>query len=217
MCGRYDIFTNAETLARRFHATWEEAGRYQPHYNAAPSQLLPLIRNDARDVITLGQWGFLPSWARGKPIKPMINARAETVAAKPMFRGAYTSHRCLVLAEGFYEWKQTDAGKIPYRITRTDGQPFAFAGLFSQYDVGGEEPRTTFTILTTAPNALMADIHHRMPVILLPNHEEAWLCAPRPALLIPYPSDAMRAYPVSRKVNNPHYDAPDVIDAVTSC
>jgi putative SOS response-associated peptidase YedK len=217
MCGRYTIYTKAEALQERFHAQMQE-GTYSPRYNAAPSQALPVILNTDSSHIVPAQWGFLPSWAKDKDIRPLINARAETAATKPMFRHAMKSNRCLVLADGFYEWKKTEAGKIPYRITLTSEEPFAFAGIWSVLETA-EKSLLTFAILTTTPNDLMKDIHNRMPVILPAAAEATWLDPTRDAgdvedLLQPYSAAVMTAYPVSKRVNIPSIDVPELITPI---
>ncbi|PSP85088.1 DUF159 family protein [Halobacteriales archaeon QS_1_68_17] len=232
MCGRYSIFTPPETLEDRFGATPERP--LEPRYNAAPGQELPVVTNDDPGTIRHLQWGLVPEWADDPGIgNDMINARAETLSEKPSFRAAYERRRCLVLADGFYEWTETDAGKQPYRVTLTGGEPFAMAGLWERWtpetaqtglgDFDGGTPETdpepleTFAIVTTEPNDLVADLHHRMSVILPSGEEKRWLAAdPDDAadLLVPHPADEMRAYPVSRAVNDPANDSPAVIEEV---
>jgi putative SOS response-associated peptidase YedK len=219
MCGRFTMATNAEALEERFHAhlATELAG---PTYNATPSQAQLTILNDHPDAIVRAAWGFVPEWADGRPdVKPLINARAETVATKPFFRDAFKRTRCLVLADGFYEWQRTGKGKVPYRIALKTEEPFAFAGIWSTvHDTqGGVQP--TFAILTTEANALVAQIHTRMPVILREQDEENWLNPSLAldavqALLKPLPAELLMAYEVSPKVNSPVYNTPDVLEPV---
>ena len=173
MCGRYTIYTKAEALPERFHAS-VQGDFLTPRYNAAPSQALPVILNTDSAHIVAAAWGFLPSWAKDKDFRPIINARAETVADKPMFRHAFKSNRCLVLADGFYEWQKTEAGKIPYHITLDTEEPFAFAGIWNVLETA-DKALLTFAIVTTEPNSLMKKIHNRMPVILNPSDEAKWL------------------------------------------
>lgn len=217
MCGRYTISVPDDELQERFDAQIREMF-YHPRYNAAPSQALPVILNTDSAHIVPAEWGFSPSWAKDKGFKPVINARAETAAEKPMFRHALKGNRCLVLADGFYEWKKTEAGKVPYRITLANEEPFAFAGIWNVLEKEDNAP-LTFAILTTAPNELMQDIHNRMPVILPAAAEAAWLDPTKDAgdvkdLLQPYSAADMTAYPVSKKVNIPSIDAPELIEAV---
>lgn len=218
MCGRFTIFADPERLAERFHASLPETD-LQPRYNAAPTQFLPVILNEDPLAIELLQWGLVPLWAKDPSIgSRMINARSETLAEKPAFRAAFKKRRCLVLADGFYEWlrstpeaggrsgQKAPGGKQPMRITLASGEPFAFAGLWETWDAPDGSPMRTFTIITCEPNDLVAPIHNRMPAILLPEHESIWLDnAAEPAIwqdiLRPYPADRMTAYPVSRRVN----------------
>ena len=219
MCGRYTVSTSAASLETRFHAQ-APAGMFAPSYNAAPSHALPTIFNIEPHVITLSAWGFLPEWADGRrDVKPLINARAETAATKPFFRHAFRSKRCLVLADGFYEWKRAGKDKLPYRIALKTEEPFAFAGIWSMVHDAQGHSRTTFAILTTDANALVAQIHNRMPVILHPQDEAAWLdpeVAPdqAQAFLAPFPAELMQAYPVSTRVNSPAYNTPEALAPV---
>lgn len=206
MCGRFTIFADPDRLAERFQASLPADG-LQPRYNAAPTQQLPVILNDGPPAIQLLQWGLIPFWAKDPSIgSRMINARAETLVEKPAFRAAFKKRRCLVLADGFYEWMQTPDGKQPMRITLASGQPFAMAGLWETWDAPDGSLLRTFTIITGEPNDLVAPIHNRMPAILLPEQEAIWLDnAAEPAIwldmLRPYPAERMAAYPVSRRVN----------------
>jgi putative SOS response-associated peptidase YedK len=178
------------------------------------------ILSDNPQAIVRATWGFMPAWADGRhDVKSLINARAETVATKPFFREAFKKKRCLVLADGFYEWQRTRTGKVPYRIALKSEAPFAFAGLWSTVHDAQGKPQTTFAILTTEANALMAPIHHRMPVILHAAAEADWLnpglsSAAAQALLGPFPADLLTAYTVSPKVNSPAYNAPDLLQPV---
>jgi putative SOS response-associated peptidase YedK len=211
--------TNTAALEERFHARLA-AEIAEPTYNAAPSQAQLTIRNDQPDMIVRAAWGFVPEWADGRPdVKPLINARAETVATKPFFRDAFKRKRCLVLADGFYEWKRTGKGKVPYRIALKTGEPFAFAGIWSTVHDTQGIVQPTFAILTTEANALVAQIHTRMPVILREQDEENWLnptlsLNAAQALLVPVPAELLMAYEVSPKVNSPAYNTPDVLQPV---
>jgi putative SOS response-associated peptidase YedK len=221
MCGRYTMSTNAEALEERFHAQLspDVAGLT---YNAAPSQAQLAILNDHPQTIVRATWGFVPGWADGRSdVKPIINARAETAAAKPFFRTAFKSNRCLVLADGFYEWRRTKEGKRPYRIALKTEEPFAFAGLWSTIHNADGQAHPTFAILTTDANELVAQIHNRMPVILRPEDEEQWLAQALPveaaqALLAPFPAGLMTAYEVSAKVNSPAYNMPEAVRALVN-
>jgi putative SOS response-associated peptidase YedK len=232
MCGRYSLFASPEAIEERFDATFAEA--FGPRYNAAPSQPLPVVGDDRDAEIRTMEWGLVPPWADGRDEGGFINARAETVADKPSFREAFHQDgagvgRCLVLADGFYEWAETDEGKQPYRVTLAEDRPFAMAGLWASFEpasaqaglgeFGGDGPAgpdavETFTIVTTEPNATVADLHHRMAVILPEGREREWLTADPEAaagLLEPYDGE-MRAYPVSDAVNDPANDAPAVAE-----
>ena len=224
MCGRYTFITPAPEVEQRFDAQFTVAA--PTTYNAAPSQRLPVITNAAPHQIQLLSWGLVPSWSRdptghGPASGPKpINARAETLAEKPSFRQLLDRRRCLVLADSFYEWQATSAGKVPHRILLRDEQPFAFAGLWDEWlDRSTGELHPTFTIITTEPNALMAGIHNRMPVIL-PNRagEQAWLndgagLAAHQHQLRPYDAAAMREYAISTRVNSPANNDAEVLEA----
>lgn len=215
MCGRYTVSVDPAQLAERFNAA-PPATELQPRYNAAPSQSLPVLLNEGERQIQLLKWGLIPKWAKTASDYNLINARAETVEEKPAFREALQKRRCLVLSDGFYEWRKTPTGKVPMLITLKSGEPFAFAGLWENWkDPEGELIRT-FTIITTTPNDLMATIHNRMPVILPREDEDRWIDNASDVslwrkLMQPYPADLMKAYPVSARVNSPANDTPAVM------
>ncbi len=219
MCGRYTFIAPAPAIEQRFGARFTDPA--PTTYNAASSQRLPVITNAAPGQIQLLSWGLVPSWSRDPASGPKpINARAETLAEKPSFRQLLGRRRCLVLADGFYEWQATPAGKVPHRILLRSEQPFAFAGLWDEWlDRATGELHPTFTIITTAPNALMAGIHNRMPVILPgPAAEHAWLdnsLSPtaHQQLLQPYDAAAMREYVISKRVNSPANNDAEVMAA----
>ena len=224
MCARYSLTVLAEDLARKLGASVQLTllgpDGFRPRYNAAPTQVLPVVAGGVPRLLVPMRWGLIPAWAKDPSIaQKLINARAETVLEKPSFRRPFQRQRCLVLADGFYEWQQTERGKVPYRFVVRGGEPFAFAGLWDSWrDPTGQE-RQTFTILTTAPNELVAPIHNRMPVILAARDYEHWLSSAVMAesllaLLRPYPAEEMAAYRVSRLVNSPANDVPEVIEAV---
>ena len=201
-------------IEERFGAT--PVREMVPRYNIAPGDDLPAIENDAPEEIRFPRWGLVPSWVDDVEDWPApINARAETVAEKPAFRGAFSNRRCLVLADGFYEWKGTRGSKQPYRVVRQDGEPFAMAGLWESREQNGQSVQTT-AIITTDANETLRPIHDRMPVILDPDEERDWLEGDDEAalhdLLDPANPDALRAYPVSTAVNNPGNDSPAVIE-----
>ena len=216
MCGRYRIVQSADVIQERFDVEMED-GYYTPTYNAAPGQHLPVIVNASPGLVTFFQWGLIPKWAKDPAIgNRLINARAETVAEKPSFKGSLKYWRCLVLADGFYEWKAEGGRKQPYLITRKDEQLFSFAGLWSEWSSPDGSPIPTFTIITTTPNSLMEPIHSRMPVILLPEDERRWLDTRQPLsgamqLLKQYPPELMMAHRVSLEVNSPQNNFPFVV------
>lgn len=213
MCGRFSIAVPAEQLALRFEATLPD-GELFPHYNAAPSQNLPVITNEGEREIKLFRWGFKPVWSNDL----LINIRSEGLATKRTFEKSLNNRRCLVLADGFYEWQKTkqEKIKIPMRITLKDGEPFAFAGLWEQWKNEKEEVIPSFTIITTSANRLMEPIHNRMPVILLKENEKVWLDNDLKKedwlnVLKQYPDDRMTFYPISNSINKRGYDDPSLI------
>jgi putative SOS response-associated peptidase YedK len=216
MCGRYTLSPKAAVLEERFNAQIMSGG-YTPAYNAAPSQSLSVILNDDPGSIVRADWGFVPEWADGRQgVKALINARAEGVADKPFFRAGFKQHRCLVLADGFYEWRRATKGKVPYRIALRSKEPFAFAGIWSRVHGAEGKLRSTFAIITTEANQLVKIIHDRMPVILPQEDEEDWLnpqlsLDEAKAMLSPYPVERMVAYQVSLQVNSPKYNEEDLV------
>jgi putative SOS response-associated peptidase YedK len=189
-------------------------------YNIAPSQVVPVVRqNGPVRELTLMRWGLIPRWATDPKIGlRTINARAETVATKPAFRDAFRRRRCLILADGFYEWKKDGSKrKRPFYIHHRDGRPFAFAGLWERWERPGVEPIQSCTVITTDANDLMHDLHDRMPVILSEDAYARWLDPKRQdqgelsALLKPFSSDEMALFEVSPIVNSPRNDSPECI------
>ena len=218
MCGRFALVAEKRILEMLFGL--EMRFDLQPRFNIAPSQdILALRRSpDAgkeKEFVHL-RWGLVPFWAEDSSIgSRMINARAETAHEKPSFRDAFKKRRLLIPASGFYEWKKEQDGKQPYYVCREDGDPFAFAGLWERWDKG-DEPLQTCTILTTEPNSLLATIHSRMPVIISSMHFDQWLdINADPAglgdLLQPYSPGELTVYPVTREVNKPSNNNPDLI------
>ena len=211
MCWRTSLFAPPEVVRERFDA--DPVRPLEPRYNVSPGQDHPVIRNDATDEIRFPTWGLVPEWdATGG--SGHVNARAETLAEKPSFREAFAERRCLVLADGFYEWAETPTGRQPYRIERADREPFAFAGLWEPAADGESEGGATFTIVTTEPNSVVEPIHRRMPAMLTPGEESRWLRDGGRDPLDPYPADELRAYPVSSAVNDPANDSPGVVEEV---
>jgi putative SOS response-associated peptidase YedK len=220
MCGRVTVQTSAAEIAREFALTGIRKAIERPRYNLAPTQLMPVVPNDGQRMLDAFRWGLIPSWAKDASMgNKLINARCETVAEKPSFRSALKRRRCLLIVDGFYEWKQSTKPKTPFFFHRKDQKPFAIAGLWEEWTTPdtGEVVRTC-CIITTGPNALMAPLHDRMPVILSPAGQEMWL-RPEPMeaaelqpLLVPCADDYLEAYEVSRVVNSPANDVPDCIE-----
>ena len=216
MCGRFAFYSPTEATAALFGA--EAAADLAPRYNVAPTQEIAAIRRDGDglELVPL-RWGLVPFWAKDPSIgNRMINARAETIAEKPSFRAAYRKRRCVILADGFYEWRRESDGKTPYYISLANGDPLAFAGLWESWtDKSTGESLQTATIVTTAANTFMAPLHHRMPVVLVPETATGWLDSPDDVLST-YQKTApeLRAWPVSRRVNSPANDDAELIDAV---
>ncbi|MBP7694008.1 MAG: SOS response-associated peptidase [Anaerolineales bacterium] len=218
MCGRFTLTVDPSQLAAAFDLAAPPPPELVPRYNIAPTQPVAVIANTEPRRIELFRWGLIPMWAKDAKIgHSLINARAETVAEKPAFRAAFKQRRCLVLADGFYEWRREAAGKTPMYIQLKDGRPFALAGLWETWQTPAGETWRTCTVITTTPNRLMTPIHDRMPVILPPAAYAAWLtpgslpAVEALALLQPYDPEAMTARPVSTRVNNPRVDAPDLL------
>ena len=220
MCGRYTLKTTPELVADQFH--FEELSGLTPRYNIAPSQLVACVRKSSgsstREGVML-RWGLIPSWAKDPVIgMKLTNARAESVAEKPSFRKSFRQRRCLVLADGFYEWQKEGRVKQPYYIRMKDDRPFAFAGLWEHWSSSEGQVIETCALLTTEPNELMSPIHNRMPVILNPDAYDPWLDptlhdgSRLTSLLQSYPTEEMVANPVSRLVNNARFDDPRCIE-----
>jgi putative SOS response-associated peptidase YedK len=216
MCGRFAFYSPSEATAALFGVSGSLD--VEPRYNIAPTQYVAAIRNaedDERELALL-RWGLVPFWAKDPAIgNRMINARAETVAEKPAFRAAYRRRRCLVLADGFYEWHQEETSKTPYYITLASEQPFAFAGLWEDWQSKeSDESIQSATLITAAANDFMTTLHHRMPVILEPATADRWLAGDD--ALIDYAiqhSPRLKAWPVDRSVNNPRHEGESLIVA----
>ena len=212
MCGRYSL-TPADldrAIAERFGAV-AVFSSWHPRYNAAPAQTLPVILNEDPRVVTFAEWGLVPRW---DPKRRLINARGETVATK--FRRAFETRRCLVPADGFYEWLTVGRVKTPQRFVLDPPDLFAFAGLWETARAADGSTTFRFSIITTEPNSLVEKVHNRMPVILRREAEERWLfgeAAEATSVLKPYPQESMRRYTVSRRLNSPAYDDPTVLTA----
>jgi putative SOS response-associated peptidase YedK len=214
-------------LEQRFDLTIGSG--FEPRYNAAPGQELPVITDAEPNSLRYLTWGLIPRWA-DDATESYINARSETVTEKPAFAKPYESRRCLVPADGFYEWVDTDTGTQPYRVSYEDDRPFSMAGLWERWTsettqtglgdftngVNGQasaEPVETFTVLTTTPNEVVERLHHRMAVILSPEEEDAWLDG-GDVSFEPADAQGFRSYPVSTAVNSPSNDSPELIEPV---
>ncbi|RKD73610.1 putative SOS response-associated peptidase YedK [Sinobaca qinghaiensis] len=215
MCGRFTLYSSATAIEQE---TGVEIPDISPNYNVAPTQfVLTIASNQEQTKAGFLKWGLVPSWSKDPSVgHKMINARAETVDEKPSFKKLLERRRCLVVADSFYEWKKEGKEKQPYRIMLNEEQIFTFAGLWDRWE-GEEETITSCTIITTEANELMQDLHHRMPVIIPKNRREAWLHPNTSktevkAMLEPFESGQMTAYPVSRDVNSPKNNTPELLE-----
>ena len=228
MCGRFTLASDPEALSQTFF-DFDVLVNLSPRYNISPTQDIAVIANTSTDTVEsvdakqveFFHWGLIPSWAKDPKIgNRMINARSETLSEKPSFRNAYKHRRCLILADGYYEWQKIpgDRLKQPVYIHLKSQKPFALAGLWETWQPEGmDEPLRSCTIITCPPNNLLEEIHHRMPVILPQDAYAEWLASDEQSadalqpLLIPYSDEEMEAYPVSRFVNRPTNDSPECI------
>ncbi|NLN94994.1 MAG: SOS response-associated peptidase [Bacteroidales bacterium] len=214
MCGRFSLTTDEYLLNERFRL----AGGIEPYvarYNCAPTQNLAVIVANEPRQLRYFRWGLIPFWAKDEKIgNKMINARAESITEKPSFKHAFKQRRCLIPADGFYEWKNQN-GKTPFRIKLKNDQPFAMAGIWEAWKNPENSTIYSFSIITTAANELLQSIHERMPVILRQESEEIWLNSNKQdellALLKPYDPNQMYAYEISKLVNSPSNDNPAVL------
>jgi putative SOS response-associated peptidase YedK len=223
MCGRFTLSAQPALIAEVFGLT--NVPDLAPRYNIAPTQRAAVVRQPTADEprqLDMLRWGLVPAWADDPAIgNRLINARSETVGEKPAFRSAFRHRRCLVPADGFFEWAKSAGGKQPYHFHRADGAPFALAGLWERRQRGDEPALETFTILTTAANSVVRPLHDRMPVILQPGDYEAWLdpeldeAAHLTHLLSAAPEDFLVVNPVSPVVNSAGHDGPDCVAAVS--
>ncbi len=222
MCGRFTLSQPINAIASAFNLA--QIPTLEPRYNIAPTQLVPAVLfapEPGERQLQMLHWGLIPSWAKDPAIgAKLINARAETVGEKPSFRAAFKRRRCLIIADGFYEWQRQEGKKQPYYFRLESGQPFAFAGLWEHWQSPEEQTITSCTILTTEANDVLRPIHDRMPVILEPKDGDRWLDPEieKPELLQPllrpYQANLMTSYAVSTKVNNPKNDTPECINSL---
>ncbi len=209
MCGRFVLVTDLKNIRKNFNIQ-EVFCQYQPGWNIAPGQLIPaIINHEGKNLLVCFRWGMIPSWSKDPSIAAkMFNARAETVDQKPSFRDAFKKRRCLIVADGFYEWKKEGPKKMPLYYYLKSGQPFGFAGLYETWLSPDKKEINTCTIITTDANELIAPVHDRMPVILSPEREKIWLesnaadVAALKSILKPYPAEEMD----SRTGIGPHND-----------
>jgi putative SOS response-associated peptidase YedK len=221
MCGRYTITVTMEELLEQYLLEWPMVPFHRPRYNVAPGQLVPAIIHDGQKR-RIGElkWGLVPSWAKDdKQGFKMINARAETIEDRPAYATLLRRKRCLIPADSFYEWRKSGGSKTPMRILLKSRRLFSLAGLYDTWVAPTGNKLSTCTVITTSPNELMAEIHNRMPVILDPEAETVWLDRGRHtdelrALLQPYPSERMEAYPVSPIVGNVKNETKECIEPV---
>lgn len=223
MCGRYALYGPTSRLHEQFDASIDELPEgFGPHYNAAPLQTLPVVRQrpNGERVVHLLRWGLIPSWSKDDSIAAkLINARAETLAGKPSFRAAYKARRCIIPACGFFEWKAAEHGKQPYYIHPADGGLFGFAGLWERWSPRESSAIDTFTVITTAANDAIRPLHDRMPVILDPQDYSIWFSRTTEpehlrAVIGTLPVTPVNLFPVSKGVGNVKNDSPDLIAPV---
>lgn len=217
MCGRYTLSLSLDELLAHLKLDLPDFD-FEPRYNIAPTQRLPVITNAAPRQLKLHRWGLIPSWAKNPAIgSKLINARGETIDTKPAFRHAFAQRRCLVPADGFYEWQKTPLGKVPQHIRLRSGEVMTFGGLWESWQDAEGKALHSFTILTTTPNSLMAPIHDRMPVIIPTAQRATWLDTQLPLvkareLIRPYPEREMKAVAVSSAVNSVRNEGPHLLD-----
>ena len=212
MCGRYRLSRRKQILEEHFLGQFDELDDWNPHYNIAPTQHVPVIRQHPKEpvrMLSLLRWGLIPSWSKDSSgAARMINARSETVNTLPAFREAFKLRRCLIPADGFYEWKKNGTTKQPYCFEVNHGELLAFAGLWDRWKNPAGEWIRSCSILTTTPNAVTEKVHDRMPVILDPDNYDLWLdpgmrdVAVISELLKPFDANQMREYPVNTRINN---------------
>jgi len=217
MCGRFARSSRPDVIIREF-GVQKTLISPEPSYNIAPSQDVAVIRVRGEKQLVICRWGFVPSWVKDPETGyKMINARSETVAEKPAFREALLKHRCLVIADGFFEWQKDGKKKTPYYVRLISHRPFGLAGLCNAWTSSEGEVICTCTIITTGSNELLAQVHDRMPVIIPKEKEDLWLDPDMHdqdvlrGLLRPYPAAEMEMYPVAPNVNSPKFNTPEVL------
>jgi putative SOS response-associated peptidase YedK len=224
MCGRYTLRLQAEEIADQLELPLPEEFNWSPSFNIAPTQMVPVVIQSPEKTLLIMRWGLIPHWMKAKPdgtADGFINARSETAAEKPAFRTAFQQKRCLIPADGFYEWKKMpDGRKQPMYFFQKDRQLFTFAGLWSAWQTPDGETLHTCAILTTEPNDLVTQVHNRMPVILPAESRDDWLSdLPKEslqALLSPYPAQDMAAHAVSTRVNSPRFNDEQCVESLAN-
>lgn len=209
MCGRFASWSDKNKILEHFGLP--NAPDFHTGYNITPSSSIPVIRIREDKELANSHWGLIPHWAKDTKLQP-INARAETLTAKPFFRDCFKHRRCLIPANGYYEWKGTKGSKQPYFIKVKDAELFAFAGLWDRWD-GPDKSLDSCTIITTTANKVASTVHNRMPVIIEPANYDQWLEEGGESLLVPYPG-TIELYPVSNRVNSPKNQGPELIQPV---
>lgn len=214
MCGRYALTSSPAVIAERFHLLWTPD--FPPHYNIAPSQTVPVVREtEAGRALAFVRWGLIPSWAKDASIgMKLINARGESLGDKPAFRSAYRRRHCLVPADAFYEWKPIAGRKQPFCVRLRDDGPFGMAGLWEHWTAPDGDVVESCTIVTVEATGPVADLHDRMPLIVAPADYDAWLSAGSTELPAAVPPEALRAYPVSPLVSNARNDVPACLEPI---
>lgn len=213
MCGRFQLSVKGKNISERFNVeVFDEM--YKPSYNCAPFQKLPVISNLEPGILNFFKWGLIPFWAKSPAIgNKLINTRSETIADKPAFKNALMKRRCLVPANGFFEWRKND--KTPFRIYLKNEELFSMAGIWEGWKDAENSPLFSFSIITTSPNSLMKNLHDRMPVILPSKNEADWLNEQNEnnlrKLLVPFASEKMKAYAISARVNSPANNSEEII------
>jgi putative SOS response-associated peptidase YedK len=219
MCGRFQLSVKGKDISERYNTeVFDEF--FKPSYNCAPTQRLSVITNTQPEKLNHFNWGLVPFWAKDTSIaSKMINSRAETIMEKPAFKKAFGARRCLVPANGFYEWKQQSKQKIPFRFFLNQHEIFSMAGIWETWYDSSNNSFHSFSIITTQANSLMQHVHHRMPVILEPEDEHSWLNDEKPEILFellrPLPAELMDCYEVSPRVNSARNDDPTLIEKYT--
>ena len=221
MCGRAKLPDDVSEIKLDLKIDWDESGEYRPRWNAAPTSQLPVVvLRDRRRTLTSMRWGLIPPWAKDIKIGySTFNARAEGIESRPAFRDAWKAgRRCLVIADGYYEWRKPD--KQPFAVALANRGPMTFAGLWDTWQAPDGSPLKSFAIITTRANDLLRPLHDRMPVLLASDHWPAWLgeiattedCLK--TMMKPHPTESMAFWPVDRRVGNVRNDNPDLFEPV---